>query len=196
MKYELINKNQMIVRLTSEEMIKLGLVYATANKDDDYTMNIISKLLIDGKKETNFKSNQSKMSIEIKQNSEQNYQICFTVLPSYKLEGDDVILELSPMIFEFTDLNALINAVIAVFNNCCQLVYRSTLFNVKRKFYLAIISTNDMEEIIPSILLEYGNIYAQGELMLLHMKEYSNIIIENNAIEKLYCYFSDKQQRL
>ncbi|MEG1965683.1 MAG: adaptor protein MecA [Oscillospiraceae bacterium] len=187
MTFEQSDKNQLVAKLSSEEMYETGLAYALAY-NNEYMVDVISNILLLGKQKINFKTKQSRIAVEIIKKDNFDCEIKFNIMPSYKLENNTIVV-CEPIIFAFENLDNLISASISLFNNYCKLVYHSTLFFMDNKYYLIINSTNDTKGLATNLLLEYGDLLGKGEIAASFPDEYGKLLIKNNAIDKLAYYF-------
>ncbi|MEG1966013.1 MAG: hypothetical protein RR064_07660, partial [Oscillospiraceae bacterium] len=104
--FEQPDENQLIAKLSSAEMYETGLAFALVHNDNEDTMDIVSNILVLGKKEINFKTKQSRISVEIIEKANLNWEIKFNIIPSYKLENN-IIAVCEPIIFAFENLDNL-----------------------------------------------------------------------------------------
>ena len=99
----------------------------------------------------------------------------------------------NPYIFCFKNFENLISVVEKLYKNHITQKYLSSLFKFKNKFFLKIIiPIHDIKTgILISEFSEYSN---KGTIAESLITEYTNLIIENNAIEILGTYFFKKSQ--
>lgn len=191
MTIERIDDKRLIIALSEEDVKELSIVFENLNLDDKLLKNFITQVISLAGEKTGFPIENRKMIIEfLKQNG--GYVIFVTFLSSkigherkvYKIKKN-----LRPMAFVFNDVENLINAVRRV-DKSILLNLKSSLVEYKDFYFLILFPKTILPKSLRFILSEYGNLYGSGFIRNAKLCERGYTIIQNNAIETIFKYFT------
>ena len=186
---EKIDETRLLIGLTGEDMDLLDLTFSQLNWKDDYSREVIWKLLSRAKKEIGFMTDDKQLMIEAIPQQDG----CFVLITLLaKLNKERKIFKIKenkrPYVFSFKSSENLIRAIERLYDNECKFV-RSTVLEYNKKYYIIIYIQGSMSAKLQAIVSEYGELVGKDFIVAAQVSEQGKIIAKNNAIEKIGKFF-------
>ena len=186
---EKIDETRLLIGLTGEDMDLLDLTFSQLNWKDDYSREVIWKLLSRAKKEIGFMTDDKQLMIEAIPQQDG----CFVLITLLaKLNKERKIFKIKenkrPYVFLFKSSENLIRAIERLYDNECKFI-RSTVLEYNEKYYIIIYVQGSMSTKLQAIVSEYGELVGKDFIVAAQVSEQGKIIAKNNAIEKIGKFF-------
>lgn len=187
---KLIQQNKLQIILSSEDLLRLDISYDSLDYINPKTKEAVAILLETAKEETGFEADAGKLLIEVYPMEDEGCLLYFTLLVKKGIESGYS----SPLIFEFSDVDLLLNG-------CCKLKsqldlqkkrvrLKSSAYSLSGRYYLLLYPPDSQKEAAINFWQEFSIKVAQGELAASFLEEHGNCLIQGNAILSLGKYFT------
>ncbi len=170
------------ISLDRQDMDDLGLVYKNMDYSDKSTRQALTSLLRRAGEETGFSPLGAKLFIEVYKSGDGGCNIFFTRIPAPK--------GVAPAIFEFDELNDLIDGAVKASALYGHRIYRSSLYRLNGKYRLMVSCLDYADRLSAYFLSEYGEKLCEDELGAAICAEHGEELIAETALETLAKYFS------
>lgn len=182
---EQIDEKRLLIALSHDDMNILDLTFKQLSWKNEYSRQIIKKILLRAENEIGFSVGNNQMMIEaIPQNS--GCVVLVTVLPHKKADRKIFKIKetIHPYLFKFCSLENLFCAIERIFKNK-TITIKSSIFECNKAYFLLIYSNGEMPFFLKSILTEYCDILSKNDTTVSELIERGKLIIKNNAIEAI-----------
>lgn len=189
MEIQLISSDQLKISLTEMDLEKLGVTYDSLDYSDPQTKKAILSLLMQAKKTTGFDPHHAKLYVEVYPEDEGGCTLFFTSVqkkPASHRSTD--ACPCGPVIFEFSNLDILVDASCKLFCQYGHRIYKSFLYRLDESYRLIIYPLDSVDNVTVGFLCEYGRMVGEGELLAAFVAEHGQCIIRDNAIDTLTKY--------
>ncbi len=184
---EQIDEKRLLIALSSEDMDILDLTFTQLSWKNDYSRQVIKKILLRAETEIGFSVKNNQMMIEaIPQNN--GCIVLVTLLAKKKSERKifKVKEKTKPYLLKFSSLENLFCAIERIFNINIKLPQiKSSVFEYKKIYYMLIYYKYSLPYNLQIILTEYCDKMTQKDIAIGQLIETGNIIVKNNAIETI-----------
>lgn len=190
MKIEFLSQNRVRVFLTPADMENFDIDFDLLDGFDDYTQNVIVKLVNEVKKESEFDISTGKLFVEVFPNAGKGCVFYLTLLP-FEKSGAKPKAKKTPsdsFIYKFDSINCLVACCKGILKNYNRRIEKSSLYLIGKEYYLCTFPGNPNVKDMQKHLEEYGTYFGAGNLPNAYMSEYGKLLIRDTAIEKL-CFF-------
>ena len=182
---EKIDETRLLIGLTGEDMDLLDLTFNQLNWKDDYSREVIWKLLSRAKKEIGFMTDDKQLMIEAIPQQDG----CFVLITLLaKLNRERKIFKIKenkkPYIFSFKSSENLIRAIERLYENESKFI-RSTVLEYNEKYYIILYIQGSMSTKLQAVVSEYGELIGKDFIVAAQISEQGRLIVKNNAIEKI-----------
>lgn len=186
---EKIDETRLLIGLTGEDMELLDLTFNELNWKDEYSREVIWKLLSRARKEIGFSVDDKQLMIEAIPQTDG----CFVIITLLsKLNGNRRIFKIKeskkPFVFSFKSSENLIRAIERLYDKESKFI-RSTVLEYNEKYYIIIYVQGPMATKLQAIVSEYGELVGKDRVVAAQINEQGRLIAKNNAIEKIGRYF-------
>lgn len=182
---EKIDETRLLIGLTGEDMDLLDLTFSQLNWKDDYSREVIWKLLSRAKKEIGFMTDDRQLMIEAIPQQD-GCVVLITLLA--KLNRERKIFKIKenkkPYVFSFKSSEDLIRAIERLYDNECKFI-RSTVLEYNEKYYIILYIQGSVSTKLQAVVSEYGELIGKDFIVAAQISEQGRIIAKNNAIEKI-----------
>lgn len=180
---EQIDEKRLLIALSHDDMNILDLTFKQLSWKNEYSRQIIKKILLRAESEIGFSVGNNQMMIEaIPQNS--GCVVLVTVLPHKKTDRKIFKIKetVHPYLFKFCSIENLFCAIERIFKNKSASL-KSSIFECNKSYFLLIYSNGNLPFYAKSILTEYCDIIAQNDVSVSELIERGKLIAKNNSIE-------------
>ena len=182
---EKIDETRLLIGLTGEDMDLLDLTFNQLNWKDDYSREVIWKLLSRAKKEIGFMTDDKQLMIEAIPQQDG----CFVLITLLaKLNRERKIFKIKenkkPYVFSFKSSENLIRAIERLYENESKFI-RSTVLEYNEKYYIILYIQGSMSTKLQAVVSEYGELIGKDFIVAAQISEQGRLIVKNNAIEKI-----------
>ncbi|MEE0061322.1 MAG: adaptor protein MecA [Acutalibacteraceae bacterium] len=186
MNIELLDEKRVLIDLCVDDMQLLSLEYKNLSMQSPVNRKIINNLVRIAKLKTGFQTSKSSTVFVEAMPYQGGCFILITLKDSSKANGKKyrVIRKLHKRVFMFNRCEEMLSAVEKLYPYKEQIV-KSTLAFKDNIYYLLVHTPNNAITIAEIILSEFSSGGISGGIKIAHILEHSNIIAENNAIEKI-----------
>lgn len=186
---EKIDETRLLIGLTGEDMDILDLTFSQLNWKDDYSREVIWKLLSRAKKEIGFMTDDKQLMIEAIPQQDG----CFVLITLLaKLNRERKVFKIKenkkPYVFSFKSSENLIRAIERLYDNECKFI-RSTVLEYNEKYYIILYMQGSMSTKLQAVVSEYGELIGKDFIVAAQISEQGKLIAKNNAIEKIGKFF-------
>jgi len=182
---EQIDEKRLLIALSHDDMNILDLTFKQLSWKNEYSRQIIKKILLRAENEIGFSVGNNQMMIEaIPQNS--GCVVLVTVLPQKKMDRKIFKIKetIRPYLFKFCSIENLFCAIERIFKTK-TVTLKSTVFECNKSYFLLIYSNGNLPVYIRSILTEYCDVLSKDDTTVYELIEKGKLIIKNNAIENI-----------
>lgn len=167
-------------------MEKHGIIYEKIDYNDKKTRQFVVSLLYKLKKLSQIDISKSKIFIEAFQ-TEENGCVLYLNIVSEKTINHILKTETkNPLITQFKDMQSLKQMLKnPPFQKYINTIFKSELYYKNNTLILIIYSCCKQVKKLSSCLFEHGKLIGFGELNKKLIKEHSELVINNDAIEKI-----------
>jgi negative regulator of genetic competence, sporulation and motility len=190
---ELIDKKTVRIFLSFDDMQQLCITYDQMDYKDPDTKRVILNLLQRVREQTSIDLSEGKLFIEAFPHSEGGCVLYVNVvnpqmpIPLSKPKRYKNNFN-TPIIFEFGNIDNVINVCDKLFNQYSHLILKSSLYLLDQKYMLLIYTYFKMDDKIVALVSEYGQLVGKGAVKGSFIKEHAKPIVDNIAIETIVEY--------
>jgi hypothetical protein len=163
-------------------MASMDLRYETMDLSDPPTRTALRSLLESARNQVNFRPRGAKLFIEVYSSEGGGCALYFTLLTAGEKERDGGAV---PALFQFDDLEAVVQGAAAVHRLYGCRIYKSSLYRMKDGYRLMIVPLDYADRLSEYFLAEYGRPAGKGDLAAALVEEHGKELIRDNAIEVL-----------
>lgn len=186
MLFKPVDTNKLMIRLSRSDMIELDLKYDHIHSQDESVRNLITNLLILARSRTGFHLRGPTLLVEIYPDERDG---CVIYISGEGADPEeDSGRNAVPSVFEFSDLEILLDACIKLFSAHSHRIYKSGLYRYGEKYRLIVRPLERSDSVCTGFLSEYGHPVGSGELACAFTSEHGEPILEKNAIDTLAFY--------
>jgi len=188
---ERIGSERLLITLSDEDLNALNINFMNFDWNDNYTQNVLKKLLLLARIRTGFNEENQQLMIEIMVQDENCLVMATRVqnnVTQERILNSKNAVTSEPYIFAFENLENLMCAVERLFNKGLTDVHSQILYK-NEEYYLIFYTKNELFKEVFLILNEYGNLKSKGLIGCARLNETGRILIKDGAIEKLGKYF-------
>lgn len=186
MNIELLDEKRVLIDLCVEDMQLLSLEYKNLSMQSLSNRKVINNLVRIAKIKTGFHTEESTTVLVEAMPYEGGCFILITLKENYSSKNKKyrVVRKMYRRMFIFDDCESMLSAVEKIYPYHTK-VSKSTLVVCDKKYYLIISTQNNVNTTEEVILSEFSKRKAVGNIEIALILEHSQIICENNAIEKI-----------
>lgn len=186
MNIELLDEKRVLIDLCVEDMQLLSLEYKNLSMQSLSNRKVINNLVRIAKIKTGFHTEESTTVLVEAMPYEGGCFILITLKENYSSKNKKyrVVRKMYRRMFIFDDCESMLSAVEKIYPYHTK-VSKSTLVVCDKKYYLIISTQNNVNATEEVILSEFSKRKAVGNIEIALILEHSQIICENNAIEKI-----------
>ncbi len=186
MNIELLDEKRVLIDLCVEDMQLLSLEYKNLSMQSTVNRKIINNLVRIAKIKTGFQTNESTTVFVEAMPYQGGCFILITLKESSRVKGKKykVVRKLHKKVFIFNSCEEMLSAIEKLYPYK-EHISKSTLAFKDNIYYLLVTTPNKAITIAEIILSEFSTSRISGGIQIAHILEHSNIIAENNAIEKI-----------
>lgn len=178
------------ISLGRQDMLDLSLTYQDMDYKDEATKRALLYLLEKAKEETGFSPRGAKLFIEIYPGEDGGCVLYFTTV-SKTVRHPDGQSGMEPVLFEFDDVDLLIQGACKTFWRYGHRIYKSALYRMGNRYRLIVYPLDYSDRLSVYFLSEYGAKIGEGEILAAYTREHGKEIIGENAINLFAEYFGE-----
>lgn len=179
-----IHENKLKVTLSAEDMRELALDYTQMDHSDPSTRRALADILDRARNQVQFDPQGARLFIEVLPCDGGGCVVCFTCLHSGLGRSCT-----EPVLFEFDDMQTLLDGAAGVYRQYRQRIHRSMLYRMDGKYRLVLYPLDYADRLSVYFLGEYGRKVGEGRLSAAYTDEHGQAVIAEEAIETLARYF-------
>ena len=184
MTVELMNNKTVMITLTREDMEDMFLSYESMRRESEFTRGTILRIIKRAERATNLDFTRQNIFVEILPHINGGCVLFIHITKSrktkkYKNETN------SPLIFKLSDIRQLENACMRLFRQVNHLILKSRIYSRNEIYYLVVYTYFKLDHKIIAVAGEFGLLDGRGELRHSQIKEISEIVITDNAVQKI-----------
>ncbi|MBR1779201.1 MAG: adaptor protein MecA [Clostridia bacterium] len=184
---EQIDEKRLLIALSRDDMHILDLTFKQLSWKNEYSRQIIKKILLRAENEIGFSVGNNQMMIEaIPQNS--GCVVLVTVLPQKTPNRNRKLFKIKetikPYLFKFCSLENLFCAIERIFKNK-SIALKSSIFECNNVYFLLVYSKGSLPFSIRSTLTEYCDVLSSDDISISELIERGKLIVKNQAIETI-----------
>lgn len=184
----LISSEKLKITLNSSDMQQLGLRYEDMDYSDEQTRTTLAALLEQAKTIAGFHPQGAKLLVEVFPYEDGGCVLHFTSLSS-RFRSYPAKLALEPVVFEFDDVDALLEAAVKTFDRYSHRIYKSSLYLYRHRYHLVVYPLDYSDNLSVYFLSEFGRKSGQGEIFAAYLEEHGELLIEASALDTLREHF-------
>lgn len=186
---EKIDETRLLIELTGEDMDLLDLTFNQLDWKDEYSREVIWKILTRARNEIGFSVEDKQLMIEAIPQTDG----CFVLITLLSGRGRErrifkIKESKKPFVFSFKTSENLIRAIERLYDKENKFI-RSTVLEYDNRYYIIIYTQGSVSTRIQSIMSEYGELIGKDQIIAAQISEQGKVIAKNNAIEKIGRYF-------
>lgn len=186
MEFSLVSSEKLKVTLSPDDLLRLGLRYEEIDYQDEKTRKALVDLLAEGRASAGFQPRGAKLYIEVFPSAEGGCVICYTRLAGGETFARGRLLAgPPPIVFAFSDPDALLRAGALTARLYRQRILASTLYAFGREYRLIIHPLDIGDHLSASFLGEYGRLVGTGNLLAAYIEEHGKLLRQTDALEAL-----------
>lgn len=208
MKFEKLSENKLRIILNLDDLADKHIDYHSFMANSTDTQNLFLDMLDKAEKEVGFVTKDYKIMIEALVTSNGEFIVTITrYLPNEFFSSTTKKKSLKVKRKYTTNTNHISIYAFNSFENYClfcsslnstiikninKISKNISLYMLKNTYYLVIKNVNielENSKLFYSLISEYANVIHKADIFEYKLKEYGNIIFENNAIKKCKKYF-------
>lgn len=191
--FKRITDDRLKIQLTGTDMEKLQISYEQLDYSDGQTRKAILVLLELAREETGFDLGAAKLFVEAYPHDNEGCVIYFTMLDNEDDSGTKSKKTIYPsVVFMFDDADVLIDCTTRLFEQYCHRIYKSSLYYFKERFHLVVYPFDRSDDRTTAFISEYAKRVGEGELYTVMLKEHGELIVEDNAVDRLAYHLGQK----
>lgn len=186
MEIEPLDKKTIKIILSKQDMNDFSITYESMDYDDPATKKVILKLLNQVKEKNKVDLLSGKLFIEAFPKDDGGCILYLNILGDMK---ENSVLNnnfKSPIIAVISNPFDLFKLCKVLYRKYNHIIFKSHLYEDDGLYYLLIYSFYKQEDVLCGIISEFGSIKGKGEFYSCIVKEHSNLLIKDEAIEKLF----------
>ncbi len=189
MKFVLVSPGKLKVTLSAVDLEEFSISYDAMDYTHNGTRQLLVDLLEQGKLETGFNPQHSKLYIEVYPTEEDGMVIYFTTLPSGHQLRKGSPKAPAPVIFSFEDIDDLTHACCKVYARYSHRIYKSSLYKLGKQWRLIVYPLDYADQLSVYFLSEFAPQIGEGEIHAAYVQEHGQEIILDTALDTLAKYF-------
>lgn len=184
----LVSDDKLKILLTRQDMDGLGLIYENVDYSDENTRRVLLTLLGKAKEESGFSPRGAKLFVEVYPGDDGGCSLYFTTIrkPS-RLPGAQSAI--SPAVFEFDNVDDLIDGARKTFERYSHRIYKSSLYLLNGKYRLLVYNLDYSDKLSVYFLSEFARRVGEDEILAAYTIERGAEIIADSALDILAKHF-------
>ncbi len=189
MEIKQLGRNRMSIRLSEPELTALGLSNEGIDCANPATQAMVLALLEIAEKEVGFQPEDC-LLVRIYLLEDGGCALLFASPQDgpprrWKVRRHAV----SPVIYAFSDVDALIGGSVKLFQRYAHRIRKSMLYRINGEWRLAVYPLDVLENRSLAVLDEFGPRWGEGPVAAAWLDEHAELLIEKDAIDLLSSYF-------
>jgi len=188
MTIELLEPSKVKIVLSKQDLLDLAIDLEHIDGNDRDANAVLLELLSMAAQKTGFSASGSRMLVEVFRGKGNACTIVFTCVPDRpaKALNRQKNRILTPVVYEFPDMETLITTCTRLYSGFCHKIYRSALYRGDSKYHLILYPLDP--KTTEAFLSEFGKKVGQGNFCVSYTVEHTTPVIEEDAIETLANY--------
>ena len=194
MTFQLISPSKIKIQLSQQDLKNMDISFQTLSCESRQTKSFLLLLLAQAKSLAGFDASGGRLLVEVyeEEAAQEALVVYFTIVSKTpkRLKSKPSRSPCEAMVCAFETLDHVIDACVKLFPVCCHRIYKSVLYRYQSRYYLVVYKLCADDTYIRAFLNEYGSFPLNQTAMLPFLEEHAQVIIPQNAVDKLAYYLS------